>query len=224
MKTRPIGLIARVLLGFACFTATGVPASVNLAEYIEEADTAYRNLPASLSAYNAAVRKFAAQCKPALRRNSLPAFEKWGFPLTRPESHFRCTMSRLPRPLSRSFIGFIGNSFTRLNPMLERGFCRLARENQEAMTPEAALFYNGRFSAVRTLSPKSPALIALSELPIEVPYHSVIGQQYPGPKERGSDGVVPYWSSHLDGAQSEVIVYRDIRSDLPGNVRGSASV
>ncbi|MGA8659723.1 MAG: hypothetical protein WB586_26685, partial [Chthoniobacterales bacterium] len=50
------------------------------------------------------------------------------------------------------------------------------------------------------------ALIAVSKLPIEVPYHSVIGQRHPGPKERGSDGVVPYWSSHLDGAQSEVIV------------------
>jgi hypothetical protein len=59
---------------------------------------------------------------------------------------------------------------------------------------------------VRTLSPKDSALIALSELPIEVPYHSVIGQRYPGPKERGSDGVVPYWSSHLNGAESELIV------------------
>jgi hypothetical protein len=59
---------------------------------------------------------------------------------------------------------------------------------------------------VRTLSPRSTALIALSKLPIEVPYHSVIGQQHPGPKERGSDGVVPYWSSHLDRPQSELIV------------------
>jgi len=59
---------------------------------------------------------------------------------------------------------------------------------------------------VRTLSPKSTALIAVSELPIEVPFHSVIGQQHQGPKERGSDGVVPYWSSHLSGAQSELVV------------------
>jgi hypothetical protein len=66
--------------------------------------------------------------------------------------------------------------------------------------------HKGRFSAVRTLSPKSTALIVLSKLPLEVPYHSVMGQQRPGPKGRGSDGVVPYWSSHLDGAQSELIV------------------
>jgi pimeloyl-ACP methyl ester carboxylesterase len=109
-------------------------------------------------------------------------------------------------PMAESFVGFIGNSFTRLPPMLERGFSQLARVNPAAMTPGAAAFYKGRFSAVRTLSPKSTALIAVSELPIEVPFHSVIGQQHQGPKERGSDGVVPYWSSHLGGAQSEVIV------------------
>ena len=110
-------------------------------------------------------------------------------------------------PMADSFIGFIGNSLTRLDPVLEYGFGRLARENREVMTPQAANFYlHGQFSAVRTLSPENPALIALSELPIEVPYHSIIGQHHPGPKEAGSDGVVPYWSSHLTGAQSEVIV------------------
>ena len=108
-------------------------------------------------------------------------------------------------PLAYSFVGLIGNSLTRVAPMLEHGFSQLAHVNPQAMTPEAAVFYRGRFSAVRTLSPRSPALIAVSKLPIEVPYHSVIGQHYSGPKERGSDGVVPYWSSHLDGAQSEVI-------------------
>jgi pimeloyl-ACP methyl ester carboxylesterase len=109
-------------------------------------------------------------------------------------------------PMADSFVGLIGNSLTRVPPMLEYGFSRLARLNPQAMTPEAAVFYRGRFSAVRTLSPRSPALIAVSKLPIEVPYHSVIGQHYSGPKERGSDGVVPYWSSHLDGSQSELIV------------------
>jgi len=45
--------------------------------------------------------------------------------------------------------------------MLEHGFSQLARVNPEAMTPDAAAFYQGgRFSAVRTL-PKSSALIAL---------------------------------------------------------------
>ena len=76
--------------------------------------------------------------------------------------------------------------------MLERGFSQLARVNPDAMTPGAAAFYRGRFSAVRTLSEKSTALIAVSEFPVKIPYHSVIGQLHPVPKERGSDGVVPY--------------------------------
>jgi len=56
-------------------------------------------------------------------------------------------------PMADAFVGFVGNSLTRLNPVLEHGFSRLAVENPNAMTPEAALFYKGRFSAVRTLSP-----------------------------------------------------------------------
>ena len=110
-------------------------------------------------------------------------------------------------PMADSFVGRLGNALSRLRPMEERGFSGLATANPEAMMPGAAKFYaGGRFSAVRTLSPESTAFIALSKLPIEVPFHSIIGQQHPGRKERGSDGVVPYWSGHLDGATSERIV------------------
>jgi triacylglycerol esterase/lipase EstA (alpha/beta hydrolase family) len=111
-------------------------------------------------------------------------------------------------PMADSFVGMLGNSLTRVPALPERGLSQLARANPNAMRSEAAAFFEGgRFSAVRTLSPRSTALIAVSELPIEVPYHSVIGQKHPGPKQRGSDGVVPYWSSHLAGAQSELIVH-----------------
>ena len=63
------------------------------------------------------------------------------------------------------------------------------------------------FSSVHTLSPDDPALHAT--VPIfrsDVPFHSVIGQHNPGPVETSSDGVVPYASSHLDGAASELVV------------------
>lgn len=48
--------------------------------------------------------------------------------------------------------------------------------------------------------------LALSHLAPKVPFHSIIGQQRPGPPEGGSDGVVTYASSHLDGAESELVV------------------
>jgi hypothetical protein len=62
------------------------------------------------------------------------------------------------------------------------------------------------FSSVHTLSPRDPALLALVDLPIEVPFHSIIGQNHAGAVETSSDGVVPYASSHLDGASSEIVV------------------
>jgi hypothetical protein len=39
-----------------------------------------------------------------------------------------------------------------------------------------------------------------------VPYHSIIGDRGRGDSPNSTDGVVPYWSSHLEGARSEKIV------------------
>lgn len=110
-------------------------------------------------------------------------------------------------PVSISPVGLAGNMITRLSPMEEYRFTKLAAENHDRMTPAAEEFYGGgRFSSVRTLSPRSPALVALSKRRIAVPFHSIIGQKHAGPVADGSDGVVPYWSSHLPGARSEKIV------------------
>jgi pimeloyl-ACP methyl ester carboxylesterase len=57
------------------------------------------------------------------------------------------------------------------------------------------------------LSPDSPALKTMNTVPIQAPYHSIIGNRgKPGPLAESSDGIVPYWSSHEDKALSEVIV------------------
>src|SRR5439155_989102 len=52
---------------------------------------------------------------------------------------------------------------------------------------------------------------AVDKLPItrRIPYHSIMGDRGGGDTPNSSDGVVPYWSSHLDGAQSELIVNSD---------------
>jgi NAD(P)-dependent dehydrogenase (short-subunit alcohol dehydrogenase family) len=49
------------------------------------------------------------------------------------------------------------------------------------------------------------------KLPITsgVPYHSIMDDRGRGDTPNSSDGVVPYWSSYLDGAQSELIVNSD---------------
>src|SRR5205814_4796186 len=67
---------------------------------------------------------------------------------------------------------------------------------------------NGRLpNSVSNLAQKAPYLQVLNTERIQVPYHSIIGNRgKPGPLADSSDGVVPYWSSHLDGAKSECIV------------------
>ncbi|MES2438097.1 MAG: alpha/beta fold hydrolase [Verrucomicrobiota bacterium] len=63
-------------------------------------------------------------------------------------------------------------------------------------------------SSIDTLAPNNRFVLAVNKLPItrSIPYHSIIGDRGRGDTPNSSDGVVPYWSSHLDGAVSEKIV------------------
>ena len=61
-------------------------------------------------------------------------------------------------------------------------------------------------TSINSLSPKSPTLLALDTLPIRASFHTLIGDRGKRNSPLSSDGVVPYRSSHLDGAESELIV------------------
>jgi hypothetical protein len=61
-------------------------------------------------------------------------------------------------------------------------------------------------NSVWGLKPTNPALPVINSARITVPYHSIIGDRGKGDSPNSTDGVVAYWSSHLDGAQSECIV------------------
>jgi hypothetical protein len=52
----------------------------------------------------------------------------------------------------------------------------------------------------------NPLLDSLADLPIKVPFHSIIGNRGKDQGLDSSDGVVAYRSSHLEGAESEKIV------------------
>jgi hypothetical protein len=62
--------------------------------------------------------------------------------------------------------------------------------------------------SVQTLQPEHPLVVALNTLPIDsdVAYHTIVGDRGRGDSPDSSDGVVPYSSSHLDGAASEKVV------------------
>ena len=66
-----------------------------------------------------------------------------------------------------------------------------------------------KLDSVRSLRPDNPLYPVVMAMPVgkRVTYHSVIGQvNQSKPRAEGTDKVVQYWSSHLDGAASEKIV------------------
>ncbi|KAB2638690.1 MAG: hypothetical protein DVB30_05810 [Verrucomicrobia bacterium] len=66
-------------------------------------------------------------------------------------------------------------------------------------------------NSIDTLSPKNRFVRMINKIPITpgIPYHTIVGDRGKGDSPNSSDGVVPYWSSHMDGAQSECIVPSD---------------
>lgn len=63
-------------------------------------------------------------------------------------------------------------------------------------------------NSVDTLSPNNRFVKAINAIPIKpgVPYHTIMGDRGKGGAPDCSDGVVPYWSSHMPGAASERVV------------------
>jgi hypothetical protein len=63
-------------------------------------------------------------------------------------------------------------------------------------------------TSINSLSPTAPTTMALAKLPLPkgVTFHSIIGDRGKGNTPESSDGVVPYWSSHVTPVASEKIV------------------
>jgi pimeloyl-ACP methyl ester carboxylesterase len=80
--------------------------------------------------------------------------------------------------------------------------------------PEVRSHANNRLpNSVDLLNPESLFLKRVNALPTArgVPYHSLIGDRGKGgfldhTKPQSNDGIVPYWSSHMDGAVSERVI------------------
>jgi triacylglycerol esterase/lipase EstA (alpha/beta hydrolase family) len=109
--------------------------------------------------------------------------------------------------MADSWVGRLSASRIRLPSDLQHDIVQVVSGNRDASTAAGRAFGRGmNFSSVRTLSPRDPALQTLADLPIDVPFHSIIGQHASGPIETSSDGVVAYSSAHLDGAASELVV------------------
>lgn len=82
----------------------------------------------------------------------------------------------------------------------------IRRNGPDVLTGELR---GNRLNSIGVLAVGSPTIDALARLPIDrrVPYHSIIPQiRTPWGHSLKSDGIVGYWSSHIEGARSEFIV------------------
>ena len=64
-------------------------------------------------------------------------------------------------------------------------------------------------NSIDNLKASDPFVKAAAQLPITpgLKYHSIIAQRKPDvPLQQSDDGLVPYWSAHLDGAVSEKVI------------------
>jgi pimeloyl-ACP methyl ester carboxylesterase len=106
--------------------------------------------------------------------------------------------------LASNWMGRIGSMLVKTpSKMISVG--QVIREN---MKPDPAALQLKRFpNSVDTLAPNNRFVVAINKIPITpgIPYNTIIGDRGRGDSPKSSDGVVPYWSSHMDNAQSEFI-------------------
>ena len=108
--------------------------------------------------------------------------------------------------LAGGLVGSIGNRIIQPSKAPKRVLKELAAQYPGLLTP-----YYARVNA--SVGPTSlvsiapnPLLNGLANLPIKVPFHSIIGHIGPIAGPGSTDGLVEYSSSHLEGAESEKIV------------------
>jgi pimeloyl-ACP methyl ester carboxylesterase len=107
--------------------------------------------------------------------------------------------------LASNWIGRIGSMLVRTPTRM----LAVGRTLRETLTADPAALKLKRLpNSVDTLAPNNRFVVAINKIPMTktIPYHSIIGDRGRGDTPNSSDGVVAYWSSHLDGARSERIV------------------
>ncbi|HXM27666.1 MAG TPA: hypothetical protein VN957_16700 [Chthoniobacterales bacterium] len=107
--------------------------------------------------------------------------------------------------MARGLIGTLAAMIIRdatVSSQASQEMLRLTRIEQAELKPMR------RSNSVDSLSPKSRFLNAMNTIPMTqgVRYNTIIGDRGRGDSPNSSDGVVPYWSSHMNGAESECIV------------------
>jgi pimeloyl-ACP methyl ester carboxylesterase len=112
--------------------------------------------------------------------------------------------------LASNWVGRLGSRLVRMPTFLTDARNAVA----SVMTADAASLQLDRApNSIDTLSPDNRFVREVNKLPVapSITYHSIMGDRGKGGKLDGTkpastDGFVPYWSSHLNGAASEKII------------------
>src|ERR1700756_1358495 len=109
--------------------------------------------------------------------------------------------SNLARGLLGSLAAMIIREAT-ISTQASKEMLRLTRVEQAELKPMR------RSNSVDSLSPKSRFIYAMNTIPMTpgARYNTIIVDRGRGDSPNSSDGVVSYWSSHMNGAESEHIV------------------
>ncbi len=111
-------------------------------------------------------------------------------------------------------ISFVG----RLGSMIMDGpsqFTPVGHEMAQLMVarPDGKKKFRGLPTSIDALDPDNRFVTAINKIPVTrgVPYHSIIADRGKGGNRdktppQSTDGIVPYWSSHIPGAKSELVV------------------
>ncbi len=108
--------------------------------------------------------------------------------------------------MADSWIGRLGARLVRLPGTIVRLQVSIVTLNSHLLRDPKRI--QSGSNSISSLSPGAPIYRALNESPFVpgVPYHTVVGDRGKGDTPKSSDGIVPYSSAHLDGAESELIV------------------
>jgi len=115
--------------------------------------------------------------------------------------------------MASNWLGRIGSMLVRTPGKL----LTVGRTIREAATADPAALQLKRLpNSVDTLAPNNRFVVAINEIPTtpSIPVHTILGDRGKGDSPNSTDGVVAYWSSHFDGAESERVVPSNHSSPL----------
>lgn len=114
--------------------------------------------------------------------------------------------------LSRRVVGRVSAGLISEPDQINDLLARLVKDNPDAFDRRQFRRLPSSIETLEPITPGTPSILqALLDMRAgrDVAFHSVIGSLRPGGKAQSTDGIVPYTSSHFDGAESELIVRSD---------------